>query len=125
MDIIPGTFTHRDARGRDVWESWTPVPVSMTEVGTATYYGRFRVVGAQCFFQITITAGTSTASTAGLTYFPLPLAAKGYAAMANAYNATGNTPLDVCAMAIANSRVYPPTWAATGDVIKIAGWFEV
>lgn len=119
-----GSFSFRDLIGQDKWEAWTPVPVGMTEVGTATYYGRHRKVGAQRFFQITIVAGTTTASTAGTTYFPLPTASKGYAAMANAYDATALTPIDVCAIAISDSRCYTPTWVATGNVIKIAGWYE-
>ena len=119
------TFSYKDLIGQDRWETWTPVDSGFVNVGTPTYYGRFREVGKQMFFQITIMAGTTTSSVAGTSYFGLPKQAVGLSGMTNAFDATALTPIDVCSIAVAASRVYTPAWAATGNVIKIAGWYEV
>jgi hypothetical protein len=123
--VDPTSFAARNLQGIDRWESWTPVPVSMTEVGTATYTGRFRVVGRKLEWQIGIVAGTSTACTAGTTYFPLPINATGLAGVSVAYNDATNVAIGVCAVNVSTSRIYPPAWTATGDAIKLAGSNEL
>jgi hypothetical protein len=84
-----------------------------------------RFDGRKLDWQIGIVAGTSTASTAGTTYFPLPVPAKGLAGVAVAYNDATNVAIGVCAINVTTSRVYLPTWGATGDAIKIAGSNEI
>lgn len=124
-NVVRDSFAFANLIGQDQWKTWTPVATGMTEVGVATYSGRFHLVGAQCFFQVKIVAATSTASTQGTTFLSLPLSAKGFGGDGYAYNSTSLTLLGGCAFDIANNRFTPPTWAATGNEIVITGWFEV
>jgi hypothetical protein len=122
--IDPASFAYRDLLGIDRWESFT-VTASITLVGDATYSGRYRFVGRQCFFQISAVASTSIETTAGTSYFNLPIAAKGIGGVANMTNASTNVAVGVCVIDVANSRVYPPTQAASADTFHIVGWFEI
>jgi len=124
-NIDTTSSAYQNLIGQDSWRLWTPAPSGMTEVGTATYSGRMRFDGRKLDWQIGIVAGTSTASTAGTTYFPLPVPAKGLAGVAVAYNDATNVAIGVCAVNVSTSRVYPPAWTATGDAIKLAGSIEI
>lgn len=119
----PG-FAYRDILGQDVWESFT-VTVSLTVVGTPTYTGRYRFVGAQCQFQVTLVSSTSIASTAGTHYVTLPVTAKGLAGVATMTNDTTNVAVGVCHVDVATSRCYLPTLVASGNTFTVCGSFEV
>jgi hypothetical protein len=118
------SFSYRDLLGQDLWDSFT-VAVSLAVVGTPTYVGRYRIVGAQCFFQVTLVATTSIASTAGTHYVTLPIAAKGLAGDAAMTNRTGLIAVGTCHIDVATSRAYLPAQVASGDTFQVAGWYEI
>ena len=118
------SFSWRDLLGIDRWESFT-VAVLLTVVGTPTYTGRYRIVGRQCQFQVTLVATTSIASVAGTNYVDLPIAAKGIAGMATMTNDTTNVALGVCHVDVATSRCYLPTLVASGNTFTVCGFFEI
>ena len=118
------SFSWRDLFGIDRWESFT-VAVSLVVVGTPTYTGRYRIVGRQCFFQVTLVATTSIASTAGTHYVTLPITAGGLGGVATMTNDTTNIAVGVCHLDVATSRAYLPTQAASANTFTVAGWFEI
>lgn len=119
----PG-FAYRDILGQDSWSAFT-VSASLTVVGTPTYVGRYRFVGAQCEFQITLVASTSIASTAGTSYVNLPVAAKGIAGLAVMTNDTTNIAVGLCHIDVATSRCYVPAQSASGNTFNICGSYEI
>lgn len=124
IDVDRRSFAYRDLLNQDLWDSFT-VSASITVVGTPTYSGRYRIVGRQVFFQISAVSTTSIATTAGTSYFALPIAAKGIGGVATFTNDTTNIAVGVCHIDVANSRVYPPTQAASADTFNVCGWFEI
>ncbi len=118
------SFAYNDMLGQDRWFPFTPV-FSLTVVGTPTYVGRYRIVGATMEFQVSAVATTSIASTAGTHYLTLPRTAKGIGGVATMTNNTTNIAVGVCHVDVANSRCYLPTQAASADTFTIAGWFEI
>lgn len=123
-NVDTGSFAYRDITGQDKWLTWTPV-ASITVVGTPTYTGRFRMVGRQCFFQISAVSDTSIATTAGTSYFELPVTAKGIGGMATMTNDSTNIAVGVCHVDVSTSRVYPPSQAASANTFHVSGWYEV
>lgn len=119
-----GGFTARDAVGIDRWESWTPT-YSLTTVGAVTISGRYRVIGRKCEFQVSISAATSIATTAGTHYIDLPIAAKGLSGMAVMTNDTTNIAVGVAHLDVSTSRAYLPTQAASGNTFNVAGSYEI
>ena len=119
----PG-FAYRDLLSQDSWDSFTVTAV-LTLVGAATYVGRYRFVGAQCQFQITAVAATSIASTAGTSYFNLPVAAKGATGIAVMTNDTTNIAVGVCHVDVSTSRCYLPSQSASGNTFNVCGSYEV
>jgi len=127
LDNIPidrKSFAYRDLISQDLWDSFT-VTVSLTVVGTPTYTGRYRIVGRQCFFQVTLVATTSIASTAGTHYVDLPITAQGLAGVATMTNDTTNIAVGVCHVDVSTSRCYVPTQGASADTFAVAGWYEL
>ena len=118
------SFSFRDLLGIDRWESFI-VSVSLTVVGTPTYTGRLRIVGRQCFFQVTLVSTTSIASTAGTHYISLPITAQGFGGVATMQNLTTNIAVGVCVIDVTNSRCYVPTQAASANTFTVSGWFEI
>lgn len=123
-DIAKESFAWRDLLSIDRWETFT-VAVSLVVVGTPTYTGRFRRVGRQCFFQVTLVATTSIASTAGTHYVTLPITAGGLAGVATMTDGTTNIAVGVCHVDVATSRVYLPTLVASANTFTVAGCFEI
>ena len=117
-------FAYRDLTGQDVWQAFTPT-ASITVVGTPTYTGRFRLVGRSCQFQISLVSTTSVATTAGTSYFALPVTAKGIGGIATMSNGTTDIAVGVCHVDVATSRVYPPTQAASANTFVICGQYEI
>ena len=118
-------FAYRDLIGQDKWTAWAVVFGALTVVGAPTYVGRHRVVGKQCFFQVTLLAATSIASTAGVDYLTLPFMAMGLAGNAVMTNATSKIAVGVCHIDVATSRCYLPTQVASGNTFNISGSFEI
>lgn len=124
LQIDQKSFALRDLLGIDRWDTFI-VSASLTVVGTPTYVGRYRIVGKQCFFQISAVSSTSIASTAGTHYFSLPIPAKGLAGVATMTDDTTNIAVGVCHIDVATSRCYVPSQVASGDTFKIAGSYEI
>ena len=122
--VAPETFTAKDAGGQDKWESFSPV-VSLTVVGTPTYVGRKKVVGRICYFQISLVATTSIATTAGTSTIDLPAAAQGLGGVATMTNNTTNISVGTCHVDVATSKIYPPAQVASANTFLVAGWFEI
>lgn len=125
--IRKDTFSWRDIHGQDRWEAFTPVFGALTIVGDPSYFGRDRIVGRQCFFQVRFSAGTSIASVAGTDYLTLNRTAnaQGFSGMAVMTNDTSNVAVGVCHIDTATSRCYLPTQVASADVFLLAGFYEV
>ena len=118
------SFSWRDLLGIDRWESFT-VAVSLVVVGTPTYTGRYRIVGRQCFFQVTLVATTSIASTAGTHYVTLPVTAGGLGGVATMTDGTTNIAVGVCHVDVATSRAYLPTLVASANTFNVCGSYEI
>lgn len=118
------SFAYRDLLSVDRWESFT-VSASVTLVGAATYTGRYRLVGRQCFFQVSLVAATSIATTAGTHYVTLPITAQGLGGVATMTNDTTNIAVGTCHIDVSTSRCYLPTQGASGNTFIVAGWYEV
>lgn len=123
-NVDEGSFAYRDLLDQDVWSTFTPTGV-ITEVGATSYSGRFRIVGKQCFAQIKFSAATSIATTAGTSYFTLPVTAVGLAGSGIMSNDTSNIAVGVCHVDVETSRVYLPTQGASGNVFNVAVWWEI
>lgn len=123
--IDQNSFAYRDLLGIDRWLPFT-VSASLTVVGTPTYTGRYRVVGKQCYFQISAVSSTSIASTAGTHYFALPVTpAKGIGGVATMTNDTTNIAVGVCHIDASTGRCYVPTQGASGNTFNVCGWYEI
>ena len=121
----PESFSFKNLRGIDRWESWSPIRVGWTDVGAPTVTGLLHVVGQQCFFQVEVIPFTSVATVAGTSYIELPIAAQGLCGDGSMVNAATLVAIGNCAFDVANSRVYVPAQIATGDTLTIGGWFEI
>lgn len=121
------SFAYRDLTQQDRWIEFTPTFTSLTVVGATTYKGRFRIVGKQCHFQISMVAATSIESTAGTTYVTLPVTANpgGLAGIASMSNASSNIAVGLCHINISNSLCYLPTHPASNSTFTISGHYEV
>ena len=109
LDDLPldrTSFSWREIQGQDVWTPFTPAFTSLTVVGATTYTGRFRIVGKQCFFQVTLLAATSIASTAGTTYMTLPITPKGIAGTGTMTDVTTAVAVGTCHVDVTNGRLY-------------------
>ena len=100
--------------------SWTPVPANLTVVGAATLTGSYTQVGNLVHFSISISTTGTTASTAGTTTLTLPFTAAENdlcaAAELTSYTSYGNGIIATNTM-----TVFPPSWAATANVVIISG----
>lgn len=124
IDIDEDGFAWRDLIGQDAWATFTPVFGALTVVGATNYSGRFRFVGAQCFFQVQFSAATSIASTAGTDYLNAPFTMKGLSGQATMTNNSTNVAVGNCHIDVATNRIYLPTQAASANVFNLAGWAE-
>lgn len=126
-----GGFADRDLQGIDRWQTSQQSEIayflrfSFTWVGTPDYKMRWRLVGKQCFFQVTFSSTISVATVAGTSYVILPVTAAGIAGVATMTNDTTDIAVGVCHIDATLSRCYPPTQAASASVFTIAGWYEV
>lgn len=127
VGIAQQSFAWADLMGRDRWETtWTPAATSWTFVGTPTWSGRHKFVGRQCHFQAKVVPATSLATTSGVSYINLPIAAAGFGAAIVMHDITAFTSATLCSLDVVNSRVYVlTTIGANGGTWIIAGNFEV
>ena len=109
--------------------TWTPTFTNLTVVlggGSVTYSGRYSRIGRTVFYtiKITTTGGATTASTAGITYCTIPIAASEDDTVTTS-NKTTLLGIGVGLLDSTNDRCYPSTWTATGNTIIISGKYEV
>lgn len=94
--------------------AWTPIPTSLTVVGTPTYTGTYTKVGRRVHCVLHIVSTTSTASVASTTFFSglpfTPNTAVACMAVSSAVASFGN------GLVGTNGHVNTPTWSATADV---------
>lgn len=124
ITVAKESFSYRDLIGQDKWETFTP-SVSAVVVGTPTYVGRMRKIGRSCFFQVSLVASTSIATTAGTSTIDLPIAAKGIGGMATMTNDTTNIAVGVCHIDVSGSKCYLPAQTASGNTFTVAGVYEI
>ena len=119
------SFAFLDLVGQDKWTAWTVFFGSLTVIGATSYFGRYRVVGRSCEFQVQFSAATSIASVAGTDYLTLPINAKGLAGFGVMTNDTTNIAVGLCHLDVSTSRLYLPTQVASGNVFTLYGKYEV
>jgi hypothetical protein len=100
--------------------NWTPVPTSLTVVGSPTYTGKYTKIGRVVHCQMTIVSATSTASSASNTYFTgLPYAVGAIDSVCVAVDQASVVSLGnglVTSGGVGNA-VYTPTWSARASVV--------
>jgi hypothetical protein len=123
--VNPDSFSYRDLTAQDKWTPFDPSFTSLTVVGSPTYTGRFRIAGKWCQFQVTLVSSTSVESTAGTTYFLLPITARGIAGLAAMSNNSTNIPVGLCHINTTTGRCYLPTHPASNSTFSISGSYEI
>ena len=109
--------------------TWFPTYTNLTVVlgtGSVGKAGSYTKVNNVVFYTIRIscTGTATTASTAGSTYFDLPVV-PGYDDTVSVSNGTTNIGLGIGHLDSTNKRCYPCSWTATGNYIVISGKYEV
>ena len=119
-------FAYRDMLGLDRWDPFTVTASTFTS-GTVSTIGRFRLIGKECQFQVQISASVSVSSTAGVHYVALPTVAKGLGGVATMIDATTRVAVGTCYIETSTTpgRCYMPTQAASGDIFRLCGWYEI
>jgi hypothetical protein len=125
IELDRKSFSYHELVGQDMWSSFTPVFGSLTVVGATSYTGRYRIIGRSCQFQVSLSAATSIASTAGTDYLNLPISANGISGIATMTNNTTHIAVGVCNIDPDTSRCYLPTQIASGNTFKICGSYEI
>lgn len=105
--------------------AWTPVPTSLTVVGTPTYTGKWTRIGREVFIHLTVKSTTSTASTANTTYFSgLPYAV-GLGSTVSAVNNATVASLGIGLIDTSNV-IYTPSWTSgANQTITLSGFYYV
>lgn len=101
----------------DVGSSETILPANLAFSGTPTIAFKYFQNSGFIDLYIVITPGTSTTSTYGTTYFPLP-----FDVLVNDYCVAVTTPTTTPAMGFvdaATNRLYPPAWTAITTPVTI------
>lgn len=103
--------------------TWTPSATSLTTVGSPTFAGTYTRVNDRVTITLTITPGTSTASTLGTTYFTgLPytcLTFSAVIAMDQAATLTSTPGM----ISSSNNRIFTPTWGAATSIVVVTGTY--
>jgi len=131
-------FANRDLLDQDTYQLRTQADVafatqfSVTLVGTGSYTMRWRDVGKACQFECEFSSTTTIASTAGTSYFLLPLRsynasnlAFGKGGLAQMNNLTTNVATGLCSIKLVNGRCYLPALVASGNTFQVAGWYPI
>ena len=107
--------------------NWTPTPTGLTVVGTASYQGRYTVIGNTVYFTIEVSvSGGTTAATAGTTSFTLPA---GYAPLERDTAMVVDTAIVDLGTGLvdtaAGGSVKPPSWSARATTVVISGQYRI
>lgn len=109
--------------GGDQGRAWTPTANSLGSVGTPVLTGTiYQISKKLVFFNLLITPGTNTTSTAGTTYFtglPVIPFANGFctAQSSNLGDPTGE-------VLASSGRIYTPAWSAITVPVTVTGVIE-
>lgn len=124
FDLFTQGFSFRDIIGQDRWTAFNPIRTGWTDVGTAPVVKAvWRDVGQQCFLQMRVIPGTTVATAVGTSYVALPRAAAGISGEGSMQDLTTKAWIGGCVVDVTTSRLYLPTWAASGDTILLwASW---
>lgn len=123
FDLFTQGFAFRDIIGQDRWTKFTPIRTGWTDVGVPTILAFWRDVGAQCFLQMQVIPSTTVATAVGTSYIDLPRRAKGISGEGSMQDLTTKAWIGGCVVDVTTSRLYLPTWAASGDTILLwASW---
>lgn len=125
LELFTQGFSFRDIIGQDRWTAFTLIRGAWTDVGTPTVTAYWRDVGAQCFLQAKIVPATSVATTTNVSYIDLPRPAKGLAGEGSMQNLTTHATIGGCVVDTSNSRLYLPTWAASGNTILLWATWQI
>lgn len=125
FDLFTQGFSFRDIIGQDRWTKFVPIRTGWTDVGAPTVTATWRDVGQQCFLQMKVIPATTVATAAGTSYIALPRAASGISGGGSMQDLTTLTAIGDCVVDVTNSRLYLPTWAASGDTILIWGSWQI
>lgn len=118
---VTGAVLDADTYPRVVESTWVVSATNLTVVGTPTYTGTYKQIGKTIYFTIRVQSTTSTAATAGSTWFSLPTSATGFGCAAAAND---NTSVGYGVGHIVNAQVFVPTWSANSDVV-VSGFYFV
>ena len=101
---------------------WTPSPTNLTVIGTPTYTGTYTRIGNIVKVLLTISATSSTASTAGATSFTglpyTPAYIEVCMAANNGIQSYGNGVVST------SGQIFTPTWAATAAVVNVSFTYQ-
>lgn len=107
--------------------TWTPAWTGLVEAGggALTFTGSYTRIGRLVKWRSTVSSagGRTSASTGGVSYHDLPIAAAGDDTV-TAADRTTNTGLGTGSLDSTNDRAYSPAWAATADTIVMSGSYE-
>jgi hypothetical protein len=107
----------------DAGDEWTPNFVSLTTSGTPTITGRYyRLSRFILYFNILVTPGTNTSSTAGTTYVDnLPIVPYNNGVCMSVSNNLGGALGMVNA---SSNRIYTPAWTTVTTPVNVIGIVE-
>jgi hypothetical protein len=114
-----------DANTLDDYEegTWTPVPVSLTVVGTPTYTGSYTKIGNYVFILASIQSTTSTAATADTTRFTgLPFTCAAIGGVGLSLNTSTTASTAAGQVAPATATYVTGGWTAAGSIRFSAGY---
>ena len=116
-----------DANTLDDYEegTWTPVPVSLTVVGTPNYSGTYTKIGNYVFILATITSTVTTAATADTTRFSgLPFTASAIGGMGLSVIA-GTTAGTAAGQVGGGATTYVTGGWAAASTVRFSAWYQV
>jgi hypothetical protein len=103
--------------------TWTPTPVNLTVVGSATYAGKYTKIGRLVYFEIKVSpsgASTTSATLTTTTFTGLPFTVAVYSTAQAATSAIGQLSNGF----VVGTTIYPPGWSATNADVSITGTFS-
>ena len=97
--------------------SWAPAAASLTIVGTPTYTGKYTKIGSLVTCTLQVVSTTSTASTAGATFFNGLPYTPSESSVCVAIKNDGSASFGNGVVYAPGSAIYTPTWPATANVV--------
>lgn len=121
---VPWSMFFNNTYLGDMGTEWTPSFTNLTQVGTPTITGNYKLISRQLvFFRVHIVPATNTTSTAGstaVTNFPMTFTSNGFC-LAVSGNLGGGSGM----VSAADNRIYVPSWTAVTVPLTVLGLAEV